>query len=83
MLTQADVLVMLHAKRVSYMMLQVMASNGLLFFFDKDANFTSGFASALRVELLFGNIADGTDGSLAVSDGLYLDLCQRASPCCY
>ena len=58
----------------------MLASEGGTFFFDSDADFLKGFTSTLRTELLFGDIADGTGGSLSASDDVYLNLVKSAHP---
>lgn len=56
-----------------------MASAGATFFFDKDADFVTGYSSTLRAELLFGDVADGVNGSKEASDALYNDLVKGAA----
>lgn len=51
-----------------------MATQGATFFFDRDADFASGYTSTLRSEFLFGDIADGTGGSEDASRDVYMDL---------
>lgn len=60
--------------------MQVMASAGATFFFDKDTDFVTGYSPTLRAELLFGSIADSVHGSMAASDALYDDLVKGAHP---
>jgi hypothetical protein len=50
-----------------------MASQGATFFFDRDADFVTGYTSTIRTEFVFGAIADGTFGKLAASDKLFKD----------
>jgi hypothetical protein len=53
---------------------QVMASQGATFFFDRDADFVSGYTSTLRAEFIFGQVADNTGDSEEESKKLYTRL---------
>jgi hypothetical protein len=56
--------------------MQVMASHGATFFFDRDTDFVTGYTSTLRTEFVFGGVADGTAGNKAASDKLYKQFVQ-------